>query len=179
MNGRAAMHSTAMAQKPPAPRSGQIGRSLAEGAKVWEKFRARNVEWQLGPCRSLTGYVMGIEILPYWHRVHDRALRDTLRSAVVAIAGAVALWCLVGIAVAGQSVERQLGAVLGHLPLKAFFGAGFKLGARLGKLRQTLFAARQFLRDRHAIRHISSLRQRLAEQAAHWRRRRLSEETEK
>jgi hypothetical protein len=39
---------------------------------------------------------------------------------------------------------RQLGAVLRRLPLKAFFGAGFELGARLGKLRQTLFSARQF-----------------------------------
>jgi hypothetical protein len=54
--------------------------------------------------------------------------------------------------------RRQLGAVLGHLPLKAFFGAGFKLGARLGKFRQTLFSTRQFLRDRHAIRHISLIR---------------------
>jgi hypothetical protein len=27
--------------------------------------------------------------------------------------------------------SRQLGAVLRRLPLKAFFGAGFKLGARL------------------------------------------------
>jgi hypothetical protein len=51
---------------------------------------------------------MGIEVLPYWHRVHDRALRDTLRAAVVAIAGAVALWCLVDIAVAGQSVETRI-----------------------------------------------------------------------
>jgi hypothetical protein len=47
---------------------------------------------------------------------------------------------------------------LGHREREAFFGAGFKLGARLGKLRQTLFSARQFLRDRHAIRHISLIR---------------------
>ena len=65
--------------------------------------------------------------------------------------------------------RRQLGAVLGHLPLKAFFGAGFKLGARLGKLRQTLFSARQFLRDRHAIRHISLIRGfRLRQQSGHF-----------
>jgi hypothetical protein len=50
---------------------------------------------------------MGIT-LPYWHRVHDRALCDTLRPAVVAIAGAVALWCFVGIAVAGQSFETRI-----------------------------------------------------------------------
>jgi hypothetical protein len=54
------------------------------------------------------GHVMGNEILPYWHRVHDRALRDTLRAAVVAIAGAVALWCLTCIAVAGPSLETKM-----------------------------------------------------------------------
>jgi hypothetical protein len=57
-----------------------------------------------------------------------------------------------------SSRAASFGAVLDHLPLKAFFGAGFKLGARLGKLRQTFFSARQFLRDRHAIRHISLIR---------------------
>ena len=51
---------------------------------------------------------MGNEILPYWHRVHDRALRDTLRAAVVAITGAVALWCLTCIAVAGPSLETKM-----------------------------------------------------------------------
>ena len=49
------------------------------------------------------GHVMGNKTLPYWRRVHDRALSDTLPAAVAAIAGAVALWYLVCTAVAKQS----------------------------------------------------------------------------
>ena len=51
-------------------------------------------------------------------------------------------------AVFSSRAASLVGAVLGYFPLKAFFGAGFRLGARLGKLRQTLFSARQFLRNR-------------------------------
>jgi hypothetical protein len=48
--------------------------------------------------------------------------------------------------------------VLGLLPLVAFLGAGFDLGAGLGKLRQTLLTARQFVRDRHTVRNIGLIR---------------------
>ena len=51
----------------------------------------------------------------------------------------------------------QLGLVLGLLPFIPLFGAGFDLGAGLRKLRQTLLAARQFIRDRHAVGHIRVL----------------------
>ena len=59
------------------------------------------------------------------------------------------------VACAFSSRAAQLGAMLRHLLLEAFLGAGFKLGAGLGKLGQTLLTARQFLRNRHAVHHIS------------------------
>jgi hypothetical protein len=43
--------------------------------------------------------------------------------------------------------RREFGLVLGLLPLIPFLGAGFDLGARRGKLRQPLLAARQFVRS--------------------------------
>ena len=48
--------------------------------------------------------------------------------------------------------------MLGRLPLKAFLGARFNLGAGLGKLRQTILTARQLLRDRHAVRNVGRIR---------------------
>ena len=60
------------------------------------------------------------ETIPYYRRVHDRALRDALRAvgldsvervvigALIAIAGAVALWYLVGTTVAGQSLGTKV-----------------------------------------------------------------------
>src|ERR1700691_2808437 len=51
---------------------------------------------------------MGNKTLRYWRRVHDRASRDTLPAAVVAIADAVALWYLMSTAFAGQSLMTKI-----------------------------------------------------------------------
>jgi len=48
--------------------------------------------------------------------------------------------------------------MLGLLSFIPLLGAGFELGAGLGKLRQALLAACQFLRNRHAVGHIRFVR---------------------
>ena len=48
--------------------------------------------------------------------------------------------------------------MLGCLPLETLLGAGFNLGAGLGKLRQTCLAARQLIGDRHAVRNFGRIR---------------------
>src|SRR5476649_2203824 len=56
--------------------------------------------------------------------------------------------------------RRQLGAMLGRLPLETLLGARFNLGAGFGKLRQTFLPARQLIGDRHAVRNIGLIRDR-------------------
>ena len=48
--------------------------------------------------------------------------------------------------------------MLGRLPLEALLGARFNLGAGLGKLAQSILAARQLVRDRHAVRNFGRIR---------------------